>query len=146
MWEFVTSKQMSRKKLITSSELPCWCSPNISRGLQFQTSMNLVMKRGSRKVFARTRNLGSVFPGSRFRVILRHGVSNLRKSRSRILKPGSRSKSLIYHSITLCRCFLGAHGLRSETGKDFANFGLESVLVFEGTTGMHERICRFSSK
>ena len=56
-------------------------------------------------------------------------------------------------------CFLGARGLntgggtvlpcgrpRSETGKDFANFGLESGMVFEGTTGMHERICRFSSK
>ena len=56
-------------------------------------------------------------------------------------------------------CFLGARGLntgggtvlpygrlRSETGKDFQNFGLESGMVFEGTTGMHESICRFSSK
>ena len=56
-------------------------------------------------------------------------------------------------------CFLGARGLntgggtvlpygrpRSETDKDFANFGLESVMVFEGATGMHERFCRFSSK
>ena len=56
-------------------------------------------------------------------------------------------------------CFLGARGLntgggtvlpygrpRSETDKDFANFGLESVMVFEGATGMYERFCRFSSK
>ena len=29
---------------------------------------------------------------------------------------------------------------------DFANFGLESGMVFDGTTGVYERIYRFSSK
>ena len=40
--------------------------------------------------------------------------------------------------------FLGCFDLK--TGKDFAHFGLESGMVFEGTTGLYERICRFSSK
>ena len=31
-------------------------------------------------------------------------------------------------------------------GIDFAQFGLESGMVFEGTTGMYERIYRFNSK
>ena len=29
------------------------------------------------------------------------------------------------------------------TGIDFAHYGLESVIVFEGTTGVYERNCRF---
>ena len=29
---------------------------------------------------------------------------------------------------------------------DFARFGLESDMVFEETTGVYERICRFNSK
>ena len=34
-----------------------------------------------------------------------------------------------------------------KTGIHFANFGLESCMVFEGTTlGVYERIYRFSSK
>ena len=33
-----------------------------------------------------------------------------------------------------------------KTGLDFAQFGLESGLVFEGTTGVYERIYTFSSK
>ena len=40
--------------------------------------------------------------------------------------------------------FLLCFGLK--TGKDFAHFGLESGMVFEGTKGLYERICRFSSK
>ena len=36
--------------------------------------------------------------------------------------------------------------LRSENGIDFAHFGLESGMVFEGTMGVYERICRFNSK
>ena len=31
-------------------------------------------------------------------------------------------------------------------GTDFAHFGLESGMVFEGTTGVYERIYRFNSK
>ena len=34
----------------------------------------------------------------------------------------------------------------SENGYSFAHFGLESGLVFEGTTGVYERIYRFNSK
>ena len=33
-----------------------------------------------------------------------------------------------------------------KTGIDFAHIGLESGMVFEGTTGVYERIYRFSSK
>ena len=40
--------------------------------------------------------------------------------------------------------FLHRFGLK--TGIHFANFGLESGMVFEGTTGVYERICRFNSK
>ena len=34
----------------------------------------------------------------------------------------------------------------SERGVHFAYFGLESGMVFEGTTGVYERIYRFNSK
>ena len=33
-----------------------------------------------------------------------------------------------------------------ETGINFAHYDLESVMVFEGTTGVYERIYRFSFK
>ena len=33
-----------------------------------------------------------------------------------------------------------------KTGIDFAHFGLESGMVFEGATGVYERIYRFNSK
>ena len=33
-----------------------------------------------------------------------------------------------------------------KTGIDFAHFGLESGMVFEGTTGVYERIYRFNFK
>ena len=44
------------------------------------------------------------------------------------------------HRVGFLRCF----GL--ETGIHFAHFGLESGMVFEGTTGVYERIYRFNSK
>ena len=40
--------------------------------------------------------------------------------------------------------FLGLFDLK--TGIDFAHFGLELGMVFEGTTGAYERIYRFNSK
>ena len=40
--------------------------------------------------------------------------------------------------------FLRRFGLK--TGIDFAHFGLESGMVFEGATGVYERIYRFNSK
>ena len=40
--------------------------------------------------------------------------------------------------------FLCRFGLK--TGIHFAHFGLESGMVFEGTTGLYEGIYRFSSK
>ena len=33
-----------------------------------------------------------------------------------------------------------------KTGIHFAHFGLESGMVFEGTTGVYERVYRFNSK
>ena len=33
-----------------------------------------------------------------------------------------------------------------KTGIHFAHFGLESGMVFEGTTGLYERLYRFNSK
>ena len=44
------------------------------------------------------------------------------------------------HRVGFLHCF----GLK--TGIHFANFGLESGMVFEGTTGVYERIYRFNSK
>ena len=40
--------------------------------------------------------------------------------------------------------FLGRFGLK--TGIHFAHFGLESGMVFEGTTRLYERLYRFNSK
>ena len=40
--------------------------------------------------------------------------------------------------------FLRRFGLKMSI--HFANFALESGMVFEGTTGVHERIYRFNSK
>ena len=40
--------------------------------------------------------------------------------------------------------FLRRFGLK--TGIHFAHFGLESGMVFEGATGVYERIYRFNSK
>ena len=40
--------------------------------------------------------------------------------------------------------FLGRFGLK--TGLHFVHFGLESGMVFEGTTGVYERIYCFNSK
>ena len=40
--------------------------------------------------------------------------------------------------------FLRRFGLK--TGIDFAHFSLELSMVFEETTGVYERICRFNSK
>ena len=40
--------------------------------------------------------------------------------------------------------FLGRFGLK--TGTHFAHFGLESGVVFKGTTGVNERIYHFNSK
>ena len=34
----------------------------------------------------------------------------------------------------------------SEKGVDFPHFGLESGMIFEGTTGNYERIYRFNSE
>ena len=40
--------------------------------------------------------------------------------------------------------FFAPFGLK--TGIDFVHFGPQSGMVFEGTTGVYERICRFNSK
>ena len=38
------------------------------------------------------------------------------------------------------------HGFGLKTGIHFAHSGLESGMVFEGTTGLYERLYRFNSK
>ena len=38
------------------------------------------------------------------------------------------------------------HGFGLKMGMDFAHSGLESGMVFEGTTGLYERLYRFNSK
>ena len=51
--------------------------------------------------------------------------------------------------IGMCRprriyIYFSRFGLK--TGLHFAHFGLESGIVFDGTTGVYERICYFSSE
>ena len=41
-------------------------------------------------------------------------------------------------------CFFASFGLK--TGIDFAHFGPDLGMVFEGTTGVYERIYLFNSK
>ena len=56
-----------------------------------------------------------------------------------------KTRTLLYKLVPPHRVgFLCRFGLK--TGIHFAHFGLESGVVFEGTTGMYERIYRFNSK
>ena len=56
-----------------------------------------------------------------------------------------KTRTLLYKLVPPHRVgFLGRFGLK--TGIHFAHFGLESGMVFEGTTGVYERIYRFNSK
>ena len=51
----------------------------------------------------------------------------------------------LYRYVTPHRVgFLRRFGLK--TGIRFVHFGLESGMVFEGTTGLYERLYRFNSK
>ena len=62
----------------------------------------------------------------------------------------SRGELPYISHIGMCRpegyiyIFFSRFGLK--TGLHFAHFGLESGIVFDGTTGVYERICYFSSK
>ena len=56
--------------------------------------------------------------------------------------PPATSKPLLYAGYAYRVGFLGLFGLK--TGIHFAYFGLESGMVFEGTTGVYERIYRFT--
>ena len=51
---------------------------------------------------------------------------------------------LPYVSMCCPKGFFRRFGLK--TGVEFAHFGLESGMVFEGTTGVYERIYCFSPK
>ena len=56
-----------------------------------------------------------------------------------------KTRTLLYKLVPPHRVgFLGRFGLK--TSIHFGHFGLESGMVFEGTTGVYERIYRFSSK
>ena len=55
----------------------------------------------------------------------------------RQLRKQFASKFLLTRSILDAVGFLGRFGLK--LGIDFAHFGLESGMVFEGTTGVYER-------
>ena len=61
--------------------------------------------------------------------------------------PGVGGASLyeLYRNVPPQRVgFLRRFGLK--TGIPFAHFGLELGMIFEGTTGVYERIYRFNSK
>ena len=59
--------------------------------------------------------------------------------------PGATPLYKLYRYVPpRCVGFLGLFGLK--TGIHFARFGLESGIVFEGTTGVYERIYRFNYK
>ena len=59
--------------------------------------------------------------------------------------PGGTSLYNLYRFVPPQRVgFLRRVGLK--TGIHFPHFGLESSMVFEGTTGVFERIYRFNSK
>ena len=78
---------------------------------------------------------------------LEDGHSNIRSTCMPIQSPGGGGTPLYkpYRYVPLQRVgFLRRFGLK--TGIDFAHFGLESGMVVEGTTGVYERIYRFSSK
>ena len=47
--------------------------------------------------------------------------------------------------VCMCRPKGSLRRFGLKTGVDFAHFGLESGMVFEGTTGVYERIYCFSS-
>ena len=65
--------------------------------------------------------------------------------KSHILVPGGTPLYKLYRYVSPDRVgFLRRFGLK--TGMHFAHFGLESGMVFEGTTGVDERIYRFNSK
>ena len=65
--------------------------------------------------------------------------------KSHILVPGDTPLYKLYRYVSPDRVgFLRRFGLK--TGMHFAHFGLESGMVFEGTTGVYERIYRFNSK
>ena len=79
---------------------------------------------------------------------LEGGHSNIRSRWMPIQSLGGGGILPYISHIGMCRPtgegFLRRFGLK--TGIDFAYFGLESGMVFEGTTGVYERIYRFSSK
>ena len=66
-------------------------------------------------------------------------------TRFRVLSRGGTPLYKTYRYVPLQRVgSLRRFGLK--TGIDFAHFGLESGMIYEGTTGVYERIYRFSSK
>ena len=71
---------------------------------------------------------------------------NLRAQRSSLFQNPRGGGGLRYISyIGMHRVgFLGLFGLK--TGIHFAHFGLESGMVFEGTTGLYELLDHFNSK
>ena len=68
-----------------------------------------------------------------------------KKHRGWIFGPGDTPLFQLYRYVPPHQVgFLRRFGLK--TGIHFAHFGLESGMVFEGTTGVYERIYRFNSK
>ena len=61
------------------------------------------------------------------------------------LEPGGTLLYKLYRHVPPHQVgFLRPFGLK--TGIHFAQFGLESGMVFEGTTGLYERLYRFNYK
>ena len=72
-------------------------------------------------------------------------LGNRVKKKSHILVPEGTPLYKLYRYVSPDRVgFLCRFGLK--TGMHFGHFGLESGMVFEGTTGVYERIYRFNSK
>ena len=61
---------------------------------------------------------------------------------------GGRGFTPLYKPYSVCAVLKGRvlALFWSEIGRDFAHFGVESDMVFKGTTGEYERIYPFNSK
>ena len=99
------------------------------------TALDKKKKIGENSAFCKQRRIPTTFR--------RH--HNLGGSVERGGTPGATPLNKAYSFVPPQRVwFLRRFGLNTDI--DFAHFGLEWGMVFEGTTGVYERISRFNSK
>ena len=72
--------------------------------------------------------------------------SILIQSSSTVNVPGGTPLYKPYRYVPPRRIYIFFSRFGLKTGLHFAHFGLESGIVFDGTTGVNERTCYFSSK